>query len=359
MFGFLKKKLSNAVEALTRKQQEEEKFEEKIETAEEVIEKKPEKIKEEIKELPQVKSEVIEEIKEKPEEKTSLLKKIVKKITERKLNEEDIDPILAELENGLIEADVAYQVAKKIKTDLKKALLDQEFKIGETQSVVVNNLKGSLMEILNVKPIDLIERGRTKKPYIILFLGFNGSGKTTTLAKMGKWILDQNLSCVFAAADTFRAASLEQLEEHANKIGVDIIKHKYGADPAAVAFDAISHAKSKGIHFVLIDTAGRIHTNVNLMDEMEKIIRVNKPDLKVLVIDSMTGNDAVLQARAFNEVGVDAVIFTKIDVNEKGGAILSVTYELKKPILFLSNGQDHENLITFNAKEFVDNLISE
>jgi len=368
MFGFLKKKFSNVIESLTKKKEEDEKFEEKVEKIEQKIEKEPEKAVEEIKGIAKEKSaikeyieqelkQVQEEIKEKPEEKISLFKKVIKKITEKKLSEEDINPILNELENGLIEGDVAYEVAEKIKNDLKNSLLKLEVRHSEVRDVIVSRLKNSLMEILNVPTVNLIENGKSKKPYVILFLGFNGSGKTTTLAKVGKWLLDENYSCVFAAADTFRAASLEQLEEHAKRIGIHVIKHDYGADPAAVAYDAISHAKSKGVHFVLIDSAGRTHVNINLMEEMRKIIRVNKPDLKVLVIDSMTGNDAVLQARMFNEVGVDAVIFTKVDVNEKGGAILSVTHELKKPILFLCNGQNYENVIKFNVKEFVDNLV--
>lgn len=370
MFGFLKKKFSNVIESITKKKEEEEKFEEEVKKVEERIEKEPEKAIEEIKEIvkeekPAIKAyieqelkQVQEEVKEKPEEeKVSLFKKVVKKFTEKKLSEEDINPILNELGNGLIEGDVAYEVAEKIKDDLKVSLLALEVKKGEVKDVIVSRLKNSLMGILDVPTVNLIENGKSKKPYVILFLGFNGSGKTTTLAKVGKWLVDEDYSCIFAAADTFRAASLEQLEEHAKKIGVDVIKHDYGADPAAVAYDAISHAKSKGTHFVLIDSAGRTHTNENLMEEMKKMIRVNKPDLKVLVIDSMTGNDAVLQARMFNEVGVDAVIFTKVDVNEKGGAILSVTHELKKPILFLCNGQGYENMIRFNAKEFVDNLV--
>lgn len=373
MFGFLKKKFSNVIDSITKRKEEEEKFEEQVkkveEKLEEKIEKQPEKVVEKIKEIikeerPAVKEyieqelkQVQEEIKEKPEEKVSLFKKVIKRITEKKLSEEDINPILNELENGLIEGDVAYEVAEKIKNDLKISLLTLEVKRSEVKDVIVSRLKNSLMGILNVPDADLTETAKTKKPYVVLFLGFNGSGKTTTMAKVGKWLLNQNYSCVFAAADTFRAASLEQLEEHAKRIGVDVIKHDYGADPAAVAYDAISHAKSKGINFVLIDSAGRTHTNVNLMDEMKKIIRVNNPDLKVLVIDSMTGNDAVLQARTFNDAGVDAVIFTKVDVNEKGGAILSVTHELKKPILFLCNGQGYENIIKFNAKEFVDNLV--
>jgi len=377
MFGFIKKKFSDVIESITKKKEEEERFGKKVEKIKEEIEKQPEKVEkepekvaEEIKEIvkeekPVVKAyieqelkRVQEEIKEKPkEEKISLFKKVIKKITEKKLSEEDVGPILNELGNGLIEGDVAYEVAEKIKNDLKVSLLGMEVGHGEVKPVIVSRLRNSLMKILNVPNADLIENVKSKKPYVILFLGFNGSGKTTSLAKVGKWLLDNNFSCVFAAADTFRAASLEQLEEHAKRIGVDVIKHDYGADPAAVAYDAIAHAKSKGIHFVLIDSAGRAHTNENLMEEMKKIIRVNKPDLKVLVIDSMTGNDAVLQARMFNEVGVDAVIFTKVDVNEKGGAILSVTHELKKPILFLCNGQNYENVIKFNAKEFVDNLV--
>ncbi len=370
MFGFLKKKFSNAIESLSKKKEDEEKFEEKIGKIEEVIKNEPEKVVEEIKEVikeekPAVKAyieqelkQVQEEVKEKPkEEKVSLFKKVIKKLTERRLSEEDVNPILNELENGLIEGDVAYEVAEKIKNDLKVSLLGMEVKQNEVKPVITSRLKNSLTEILNVPNVDIMENVKSKKPYVVLFLGFNGSGKTTTLSKVGKWLLDNNFSCVFAAADTFRAASLEQLEEHAKRIGVDVIKHDYGADPAAVAYDAIAHAKSKGIHFVLIDSAGRTHTNENLMEEMKKIIRVNKPDLKVLVIDSMTGNDAVLQARMFNDVGVDAIIFTKVDVNERGGAILSVTHELKKPILFLCNGQNYENVIKFNAKEFVDNLV--
>ena len=366
MFGFLKKKFSNVIDSLTQKKEEEERFEEKVEKIVEKIEKEPEKVVEEIKEIakeekPAIKEYIEQELKqveENPkEEKISLFKKIIKKITEKRLSEEDVNPILNELVNGLIEGDVAYEVAEKIKNDLKVSLLGMEVKHTEVKPVIVSRLRNSLLEILNVPNIDVIENMKAKKPYVVLFIGFNGSGKTTTLAKVGKWLLNENYSCVFAAADTFRAASLEQLEEHAKRIGVDVIKHDYGSDPAAVAYDAIAHAKSKGIHFVLIDSAGRVHTNENLMEEMKKIVRVNKPDLKVLVIDSMTGNDAVLQARMFNEIGVDAVIFTKVDVNEKGGAILSVTHELKKTILFLCNGQDYENLIKFNAKEFVDNLI--
>jgi len=391
MFGFLKEKLKKAVKSIS------EKFEEKKEVVEkpveqiEVLEVKPAEevkapeVKEEIEETkvereaaPEIKPEVevkpevekvkpVEEVKEvpkieeEPEEKKGFFKKIVervvKKVVEKKLTEQDVMPILNELETGLIEADVAYEVAEKIKNDLKNSLVDKPIKRGKDKEVVLESLRNSLLDILTVPEVDLKEMVKNKKPVVLLFLGFNGSGKTTGLAKVGKWLIDNGYSCCFAAADTFRAGSEEQLEIHAKNIGVNLIKHQYGADPAAVAFDAIAHAKANGIDFVLIDSAGRAHTNRNLMDQMKKIIKVNNPDLKILVIDSMTGNDAVLQARTFNEVGIDGVIFTKVDVNEKGGAILSVTHELKKPILFLGIGQKYEEFEKFEMNKFIDNLL--
>lgn len=303
-------------------------------------------------------SEKIEKKEETPEPLFKKIKeKVVKVITEKQLSEEDITPILKEFENDMIEADVAYEVVEKIKEDLKKNLIGKSIKRGKEKEFVTEILKNSLLEILSVPEIDLKKLAENKKPFVILFLGFNGSGKTSSIAKLGKMLVDFGYSCVFAASDTFRAASIEQLEEQAKLIGVKVIKHKYGSDPAAVAFDAITHAKANGINFVLIDTAGRSHTNKNLMEQMQKIVRVAKPDLKVLVIDSLTGNDAVLQARFFNQVGIDALIFTKLDVNEKGGAILSVIHELKKPVLFLSLGQEYGDLERFDPKKFVDKLL--
>jgi fused signal recognition particle receptor len=387
MFGFLKDKLKKAVKSISEKfekkedeikkiEEVKEEVEQKIEIEEVPVEKVLEEVKPIIKEkVPEMREEVekaVEEVKEevkaevkkidKPKEKKSFFKKvtekIIKKVTEKKLSDEDLEPILNELESGLIEADVAYEVVEKIKNDLKKNLIDKEIKRGKEKEIIVDTLKQSLLEILTVPEIDLKNVVKIKKPYTLLFLGFNGSGKTTSLAKVGNWLVKEGYSCVFAAADTFRAASLEQLEEHANKIGVRVIKHQYGADPAAVAFDAIAYAKANNIDFVLIDSAGRSHTNRNLMDQMKKIVKVNNPDVKILVIDSLTGNDAVLQARVFNEVGVDGLIFTKVDVNEKGGAILSVTHELKKPIMFLGLGQEYKDFEKFEKEKFVNNLMT-
>jgi len=380
MFGFLKDKLKKAVKSISerieKKEEAKEKPEEKkieeekpvlakpveiekhVEVLEKPVEEKIEKIEPELR--PEVK---IEKIEEKAEEKPKrgffkkVFEKVVKKVVEKKLSKEDVSPILDELENGLIESDVAYEVAEKIKADLEKSLVDQPIKRGKEKEMIVSSLKESLLGILNVPEVDLKSLAKVKKPVLMIFLGFNGSGKTTSLAKLGKWLMDNDFSCIFAAADTFRAAAEEQLEVHAERLGVKVIKHKRGADPAAVIFDAIEHAKSKNIDFVLADTAGRAHTNQNLMDQLKKIVRVNKPDLKILVMDSLVGNDAIPQAQLFGEIGVDGVIFTKVDVNEKGGAILSVTHQLQKPILFLGLGQEYKDFEKFDKEKFVSNLL--
>jgi fused signal recognition particle receptor len=385
MFGFLKDKLKRVVKSISEKleKKEVEPVEEKVEvpaaeqvaekveaTVEEVAERieAVEEVKPEIKkvepevvepEVAEVRREVEKVVEEKPKKGffKKIAEKFVKKVVEKKLSSEDVGPILEELKTGLIESDVAYDVAEKIRGDMMKSLVGREIKRGKEKEVVVEALKNSLLEILTVPEIDLENIAREKKPVVLVFLGFNGSGKTTSLAKVGNFLIGKGYSCVFAAADTFRAGSEEQLEEHAKKIGVKVVKHKYGADPAAVVFDAIEHAKASGINFVLADTAGRAHTNKNLMDQMKKIVKVNKPDVKILVVDSLTGNDALIQAKEFGEIGVDGVIFTKVDVNEKGGAILSVTHELKKPILFLGLGQEYKDFEKFDKEKFVNLII--
>jgi len=284
-------------------------------------------------------------------------KEIAKKIVEKKISEKDLSEVLDDLEFNLLEADVALEVSDKIKDDIKKALIGRDVKRTQAKKIVEDTIRKSLLEILDVPKIDLKKVVKENKPCLILFLGFNGSGKTTTLAKVAYRLQKDGFSCVFAAGDSFRSAAIEQLEEHGNKLGIKVIKHKYGADSAAVIFDAFQHAKSKGIDVVLADTAGRVHTNQNLIDELKKIIRVNKPHLKILVIDSLTGNDAVEQAKKFEEaVGIDGVILTKIDVNTKGGAILSVCKILGKPIIAIGTGQEYKDLKEFDREGFVKSL---
>ncbi len=286
------------------------------------------------------------------------IEKVPKKITQREISEKDLSQVLEDLEFSLLEADVALEVSDKIKEDLIKALVGKKVKRSQIKKIVEQTIRKSLLEILDVPKINLEKIIESNKPCLMLFLGFNGSGKTTTLAKLGYRFQKEKYSCVFAAGDSFRAAAVEQLQEHADKIGVKVIKHKYGADSAAVIYDAVEHAKAKGIDVVLADSAGRMHTNQNLMDELKKIVKVNNPQVKILVIDSITGNDAVEQAKNFDEaVGIDGVVLTKIDVNTKGGAILSVCKILGKPVVALGVGQEYKDLKEFDRKEFVGNLL--
>ena len=202
------------------------------------------------------------------------------------------------------------------------------------------------------------EKRKKNEPFTIVFVGINGTGKTTTIAKVARFLNKKGYSVVLACSDTYRAGSIEQLEEHAKRLGVRMIKHKYGADPAAVAYDTISHAKAHGIDVALIDTAGRMQTNRNLMNELEKIKRIVNPDLTILTVDSLTGNDAVMQAEEFHKsVGVDATILTKVDADVKGGSALSVTYVTQKPILFIGTGQAYEDLEEFNPEKFVQMIM--
>jgi fused signal recognition particle receptor len=191
-----------------------------------------------------------------------------------------------------------------------------------------------------------------------MFVGINGTGKTTTIAKVARFFQDKGFSVVLAGADTYRAGSIEQLEEHAKRLGVRVIKSTYGGDPAAVAYDAVSHAKAHGINIVLIDTAGRMQTNQNLMNELCKVKRVVKPDLTIFTVDSLIGNDAVMQAEEFNKaVGIDATILTKVDADVKGGSALSVTFVTQKPILFIGVGQSYKDLELFNPDKFVNMVL--
>jgi fused signal recognition particle receptor len=374
MFGILKKKLSKAIETISEKFKKKEEISEKIEKKVEEIEKKePEKFIEEIaKEVPteEVKK-IVEESKQKikkvkPSEKKSLIKKvtekIIKKVKERKLEEKDLEPILNEMKFDLIEADVALEVAEKIIKELKDNLIGKEVKKGEEKKVIKESLRKILLEILSVPKISLEEIiEKTKKenrPALLVFLGFNGVGKSLNLTKTALWLKNKGYKPLIAAGDTFRAAAIDQIEEYAKSVNIPVIKQKYGADSCAVIFDARKAAEARGFDVVLADTAGRSHTNKNLMEELNKICRVNRPDLKILVLDSLSGSDVINQFKFFDKaVGIDAIIFSKVDVNEKGGNILSVCYSFKKPILFLGNGQNSKDLIEYDPNFFVSNLV--
>ncbi len=274
---------------------------------------------------------------------------------------EKLDDLLWELEVGLLESDVAYSVIESIKKDIKEELRHASLDRGKLGDVVENVLRNAIAHVLKSSEIDFndfIEK--RKKPVVIMFVGVNGSGKTLAIAKIAYMLKKQGKTCVMAAGDTFRAGAIEQLEIHANNLDVKIIKHGSGADPAAVAYDAIEHAKAKHKDVVLLDTAGRMQTNINLMDEMAKIKRVAKPDMILFVGDALAGNDAVEQAKRFNEiVGIDGVILTKVDTDAKGGSALSVAYTIGKPLFFIGIGQRYEDQIPFNPQWMLEKIFSE
>ena len=280
----------------------------------------------------------------------------------RRLKENVLDDLLHDLELNLMSADVAMVVAEALSKRVRKELVgkrvDKSFRIDEAVKLA---LKVAVRDVLSENKFSLTERMKAKPPpFVIMFVGINGGGKTTAIAKMAHRMQKHNLSCVLAAGDTFRAGAIEQLTLHSEKLGCKIIKHQEGSDPAAVAFDAIEHAKARKKDVVLIDTAGRMQTNTNLMDEMKKIRRVAKPDLVFFVGDALAGSDAVEQAKRFNDaVGIDAVILTKVDADAKGGAALSITKTIGRPIAYVSVGQEYDEFIRFDADWMVARIFGE
>jgi fused signal recognition particle receptor len=327
-----------------------------------------EKFEEHVKEKQQEEVERVEEIKESIEEKEEKPEKEKKGFFSRlrsifvyKVTEEDFEEIFQELEMSLLESNIALEVVEELKKNLKKELIDKEIKKSEIESKITESLKKSLEEIL-INPEDLVKqikehKKNSQEPFKMLFFGINGAGKTTSIAKICHLLQKNKFSVVLAAADTFRAASIEQLQVHATKLGVHMVKHDYNSDPSAVAFDAIKYAKQHNIDVVLIDTAGRMHTKENLLKEMEKICRVTQPNLKVFVAEAIAGNDATEQAKAFNEmIGINGSILSKTDVDEKGGTIVSISFITKKPILYLGTGQTYDDLELFNKEKFIERL---
>jgi len=290
--------------------------------------------------------------------------KLVNKVAEVELKPENLRSLLWDFKLSLIENDVAVTVADHICDEIEKRLSGLRVsRLADRRSLIKDTLRTVLLEILEPsEKTDLMEvveeKRRSREPCVIVFVGINGTGKTTTIAKLAHLLLKNNYSVVLACSDTFRAGSIEQLAIHAKRLGVPMIKHQYGADAAAVAYDAVQYAKARGINVVLIDTAGRMQTNKNLLLEMEKIIRVADPDLVIFVGDSLSGNDAVLQAEEFSKsVPIDGSILTKMDADAKGGAAISVTYITKKPVLYVGTGQGYEDLEPFDPKIIVNRIL--
>src|SRR3989339_339971 len=327
-----------------------------IKTSEEEKPIETEKIEEEIKEEP--KKESVEEKIQETQKKKSFFEKILTGTI--KISEEEFNNYSEELEMLLLENNVAFEVTEKVLEELKEKLVGKEIPKKELEQEIKNNLKEILKEIL-IEPFNIVEKIKEKskrgEPYVILFCGINGTGKTTTIAKIAHMLKQEKLSCVIAAADTFRAAAIDQIKTHGERLDTKVIAHEYGSDPASVGFDAIKYAKKNNIPCVLIDTAGRIHTATNLLREMEKIVKVCKPDTKIFVGESITGNDAIEQVKSFNDIiGIDGIILSKADIDEKGGTALSLGYTTKKPILYLGIGQEYNQIELFDKNKFLEKL---
>ncbi len=297
------------------------------------------------------------------------LKKFVDNVAEvvatKTLSEEDLEPILEELVISLAESDVAFEVAEEIAESLKRRLVGTKVpRFKDAREVVLKALEESLVEILSkgYRRLNLVAEAKSRSPenpLKIVFFGVNGVGKTTTIAKFAYMFKNAGVTPVIVAADTFRAGAQEQLRRHAERLGVPFIGGRYGADPASVVYDGIEYARARGYRVVLADTAGRMHTDRDLMEELRKIVRVARPDHKALVVDALTGNDAVEQAKFFDEaVGIDFIVLTKVDADVKGGTAISVAAVTGKPILFVGTGQEYNDLEPFEPKRYAEKILA-
>lgn len=294
-------------------------------------------------------------------QKAGVFDKLKAAVVEREfiINENSLQEPLWGLEMALLESDVALPVSEKIVESVKEELVGSRRKIGSSTAAIVESaLRDAISKVISVDSFDFdkfIEE--SDKPVTIVFVGVNGTGKTTTISKMAERLKEQGYSVVLAAGDTFRAGAIEQIERHAQALGIKLIKHQDDADPAAVIYDAIQHAKAKHVDVVLADTAGRLHTNINLMDQLRKVVRVNNPDLIIFVDEAIAGNDAVERANMFNKaVPFNGSILTKQDADSKGGAAISIAYTTGKPILFLGTGQGYKDLVKFEPEWLLDRL---
>lgn len=343
MFDFLKKKIGGFVDKLTKKEEEK--------PAPKEPEKKP-------KEKPVEKKAI-----EKPKErlKVGALGAIKSFITrEVEISEGDVDDLLENFELELLEADVEISVAEAIKDELREKLVGAKIKKDDLHSHINQTMKETLVDMLsNDNAFDIVEKvNATEKPVKIMFLGINGAGKTTTIAKVAHLLMKNDYKVVFAAADTFRAAAIEQMQVHADRMGVKVIKRDYGSDPTSVAYDAANYAKAHGIDAVLIDTAGRQDTNISLINEMKKMTRVIKPDITIYIGESIAGNAIIEQISAFNkEIGVDAVILTKLDCDPKGGTMLSINKTTGIPIIYVGMGQTYDDLERFDPEAIAGRIV--
>ncbi|NHN43574.1 signal recognition particle-docking protein FtsY [Halorubellus sp. JP-L1] len=276
------------------------------------------------------------------------------------IEEEDLEGPLQELEIALLSSDVEMNVAQQILDNIREDLVGETRKFTEsTGSVVEEALRNALYDVISVGQFDFEARVEdADKPLVVIFTGVNGVGKTTTIAKMARYFEERGLSSVMANGDTYRAGANEQIQSHADALDTKLISHEQGGDPAAVIYDAVEYAEANDVDVVLGDTAGRLHTNEGLMDQLEKIGRVVGPDMTLFVDEAVAGQDAVQRAKQFDDAAeIDGAILTKADADSNGGAAISVAHVTGKPILFLGVGQGYDDLERFDPDRMVDRLL--
>ncbi len=372
MWDLLKSKVSNFVKQVKNESKEDLEKEEIEEITKkekniptQIVEK--EEIIESIKEKKIVKEKPKSKIPKKNEEaikvKVGIKEKITKTLFRKiKLNKNKVNEITEELELALIQADVHPEIAIEISEKINEKLIKSEYSSNNLEEEIKNDLRKIFEEEVfseypKINVLELIKENEIK-PFKILFVGPNGAGKTTTIAKFANMIKKEGKKVVISASDTFRAAAIEQTEEHGKRLDVKVIKQSYGADAAAVAFDAIKHAEANDVDVVLIDSAGRQDNNTNLMKELEKIKRITKPNITIFIGEAIAGNSLYQQVETYNEiVKLNGIILTKVDCDAKGGAAISIFKESKVPIIYLGFGQKYDDLKRFEPKDIIENII--
>jgi fused signal recognition particle receptor len=390
MFEGLRKKLSDAVKNLVKKEEEKVKEEriipepieegvidedtvnsKKTETTEEIVKETDEKEnKNPTEKRSEEKEHKNEQDKKKKDEiiKLSFTTKIKSAFLGTiRLNDSEINSFLDALKISMLESDVSYNTTEDFLADLDSKLREKQINSKRIREELTETVRGSLLSILESAPkkinVDQFVKERKDSgeiPVKILFLGPNGAGKTTTIAKLAHHFKNRGISTVLSASDTFRAAAIEQIEHHAKKIGVHVVKSTYGADPASIAFDAVAYARAHGMDLVLIDSAGRQETNKSLINEAQKIVRVAKPDITIFVGESTSGNQIAEQINGFNKfVKIDGIILTKLDVDAKGGGAISISHTTGIPVLFFGMGEGYDALVAYNPRIILDAILPE
>lgn len=285
------------------------------------------------------------------------IEKATSTLLDKEIDEETFDDLFWDLEMSLLENNVAQPVVESLKERLHDELVDTTIRRSQAAGHVEDALRKSIESVLREPDSTITEQARGSTAFTVVLVGVNGAGKTTTAAKIAYRARQEGLDTVLGAADTYRAAAIQQLQEHGDELNTKVISHDYGADPAAVAYDTVEHAETQGKELALIDTAGRLHTDANLMDQLAKIVRVAEPDLVLYVGESLAGTDAVRQVKAFNEdIPLGGSVLTKADADDKGGAVLSVGYVTDRPIYYLGTGQSYEDLKAFTTERVVEEL---